>query len=203
MPLIESQPDAVARTYARSLYELADAGGGRAKVEEVLGELEDILELTRSIPSFGEFLASRSLAASARGESLKRILGGRVTQLTSNFLQVLNDKGRISALPAIATAFDSIVQEKFGRVEVDVFTATPLDPQAADGMKGRLAKALGKEVVLHPYTEPAMLGGVKFRIGDQLVDASIATRLRRVKDQIEGSGAATLRAKFKNIIQDI
>jgi hypothetical protein len=45
-----------------------------------------------------------------------------------------------------------------------------------------------------------MIGGVKFRIGDQLVDASVATQLRRLRDQLEGHGAAALRARAKNAL---
>jgi F-type H+-transporting ATPase subunit delta len=201
MPLIETQPDAVARTYARSLYELADAAGGRARVEEVMGELEEILDLARGNGAFGEFLASRSVSSEARGASLDRIFRGRVTDLTLRFLLILNEKGRIGSLPAIAAAFDSLVQERFGRIEVDVVTAAPIDAAASLSLRERLARALRKEVVLHAYTEPAMIGGVKFRIGDQLIDASVATRLRRMRDKIDAAGGAALRDRIDDIIR--
>jgi F-type H+-transporting ATPase subunit delta len=201
MPLIETQPDAAARVYAKSLFELASTQGGRGKIEEVLGELEEILDLARSDARFGEFLASRSVGTGAREASLTRIFKGRVTDLTLNFLLVLNDKGRIAALPAIVAAFDSRVQEQFGRVEVDVFTASPMDSGAAAGLKGRLSEVLGKEVVLHPYTEPSMIGGVKLRIGDRLVDGSVATRLRKMKDLLDDRGSAALRARIGKIIE--
>lgn len=201
MPLIDTQPDAVARMYARSLYQLAQSQGGRAKVEEVLTELEDILELTRADKRFGEFMSSRALSADARAASLTKIFAGRVTPLTLNFLQVLNEKGRIASLPTIASAYDSIVQEAFGRVEVDVITAAPLDGAGTDAIKSRLAKHLGRDVIVHSYTEPAMIGGVKFRIGDQLIDASVGAKLRKIKEQISTGGAAAIRAKISKMIE--
>ncbi|CAG0966819.1 F-type H+-transporting ATPase subunit delta [Phycisphaerales bacterium] len=201
MPLVETQPDAVARTYAKALYELADAAGGRAKVEETLSELEEILDLARADPKFGELFASRSINAKARGQSLDRIFKGRVSDITHHFLMVLNAKGRIGALVGVVGAFDSIVQEKFGRIEVDVFTADPLDAASIVTLKDRLFKSLGKEVVLHPYVDKAMIGGVKLRIGDQLIDGSIATQLRKMKDALDTDGSATLRAKISDIIQ--
>jgi len=57
-------------------------------------------------------------------------------------------------------------------------------------------------VVVYPYTEAAMIGGVKFRIGDQLIDASIATRLRQMRDRIDSDGAATIRGSTQSIIDD-
>lgn len=201
MPLTDTQPDAVARIYARALYELCESDG-RAVVEETLSELEEVLNLARSDAKFGEFLASRSLGADARGRSLERIFRKRVSDRTLNFLLVLNDKGRIGSLSGIADAFDSIVQDRFGRVEVDVYTASPIGRDASDALRAKLQHSLGKEVIVHCYTEPAMLGGVKFRIGDQLIDASVATRLRRIKDQLETDGASNLRARISKIIED-
>lgn len=201
MPLVETAPDAVARTYARSLYELAESQGGRAKVEEVLSELEEILNMARADAKFGELLTSRSLNSEARGQALGRIFRGRITDLTCNFLLVLNDKGRVGSFSGVVAAFDSIVQHKFGRVEVDVFTADPLDADSLATLRARLQQSLGKEIVLHPYVEKSMIGGVKLRIGDQLIDGSLATQLRKMKDALDTDGSAALRARISDIIQ--
>jgi len=200
MPLVESQPDALARTYAASLYELSEARDGKSGVEECLGELEEILDLARGNPRFSEFMSSRSVAAEARGRSIDKIFRGVVSDTTVKFLQVLNKKGRMSHLPAIVQAFDNIVQSKLGRIEVDAYTAAALSAEGSERLRDQLARALSREVVIHAYTEPAMIGGVKLRIGDQLVDASVATRLRRMKDQLEGQGLSRLRTKFDSIM---
>ena len=113
---------------------------------------------------------------------------------------MLNDKGRLGHLPPIAAAFDELVQREFGRVEVDVYTAAPASPGELDTIKQRLRQILGKEPVVHPYTDKAMLGGLKLQIGDQLIDASLATRLRRMRDNLANSGLATLRAKAEKIL---
>ncbi len=200
MPLIESQPDALANIYARALFDAVDAKGGRAGIESVLGQLEDILEMARQDARFSEFLASRAVPASQRGESLQRMFGGRADAEVVNFLRVLNDKSRLSHLPAIVAAYDALAQVKFGRVEIDVYTAEPLSADGLNGVRSKLASALGKDVVLHPYTDGSMIGGIKFRIGDQLVDASVATQLRTLRDQLDGRGASELRARAKKAL---
>ncbi len=200
MPLIESKPDALANVYARSLLELADEAGGQEQIESVLGQLEDILDTARADRHFGEFLASRVLSTANRAASLRRIFTGRCDDLVLRFLLVLNQKGRLGHLVAITAAYDALVQERFGRVEVDMFTANPVDFAEIDRIKARLSTILGKEVVVHPYTDESMIGGVKLRIGDQLVDASLSSRLRRMRDQIQTSGGAELRARASRII---
>ncbi|HZW09086.1 MAG TPA: ATP synthase F1 subunit delta [Phycisphaerales bacterium] len=200
MPLIESQPDALANVYARSLLELAEEQGGQERIESVLGQLEDLLEMARADKTFGEFLASRVLTTVGRAASLRRILDGRVDDLVLRFLLVLNEKGRLGHIAAIVAAYDAQVQSRFGRIEVDVFTAAPVDVSELAGIKSRLAAILGKDVVVHPYTDESMIGGIKLRIGDQLVDASIASRLRRMRDRLHAAGGAEIRARAPRII---
>jgi len=202
MPLNDSQPDALAEIYARSLFELAEAKGGHAGVEACGGEIEDILELARTSPAFSEFLASRVLPVAQRSESLERIFKGKVSDLTLRFLQILNEKSRLSHLPAIAAAYDALMQRKFGRVEVDVYTASPVSPDELKVIRERLQRALGREPVVHPYVENGMLGGIKLQIGDTLVDGSLATRLRKFRDQLATEGTAELRSRVDRIIDD-
>lgn len=188
MPLIEAEPDALAKIYAKSLFEAADEDGGSA--EAVLGQLEDILEIARNDKDFSELLASRLIDSGKRDDALVRIFQGRVAPTTLNFLRVLNRKGRLGRLAPITGALDALVQQRFGRVEVDVFTAAPVSQAELDSIRRRLTDTLGKDVVLHPYTDASMLGGIKLRIGDQLIDASVRAELRRMRDRLLGQAGA-------------
>ena len=202
MPLTHAAPDALARVYAKALFDLVQGQGGQNAVEAALGELETILELAKTQPSFDEFLSTQILPAKDRARSLKAIFQNSASQTTLNFLLVLNEKGRLGHLPPIAAAYDELVQTAFGRVEVDVYTAAPAAPAELDLIKQRLRTILGKEPVVHPYTDKSMLGGVKLQIGDQLIDGSLATRLRKMRDNLATSGLAALRAKAERIIGD-
>lgn len=200
MPLIETPPDAIAEIYAKSLFELALERGGQELAERVGGEVEALLDLARQDKRFGEFLASRILPMAKREASLRTILSGRCEDLTRDFMLTLNNKGRLGHLPAIAAALDQIMQDRFGRVEVDVYTAAPMGQPEMSAIRDRLGAALKKDVVVHPYTDESMIGGVRLRIGDQLVDASISTKLRRMRDQLAREGAAKLRGKIRDVL---
>lgn len=194
--------DALSLIYARSLYDLADEAGGRDKIIEVSEELEQICELARSDRTLREFFASPIIDPSRRSVSLRRIFNDRITDLTLRFLLVLNKKGRLAHLEAINSTFDHLLQEAFGQVEVDVFTPGPLGDEQANAIKSRIRKALSKEPVLHHYLEPAMLGGLKLRIGDQLIDGSVATKLKRLKHNLTISGPTKMRSRMDRIIEE-
>ncbi len=201
MPLIESQPDALATMYARSLFELALEHGGQSLAESIAGQIEDIIELARQDRTFSEFLASRVLPVKARDVSIDRIFSGRVHPLVLNFLRLLNRKGRLGHLPPIGAALDAILQAHFGRVEVDVFTAAPIEERQLNLIRDRLAVVLGRQPVLHAYTETSMIGGMKLRIGDQLIDASIASRLRLMQERLTNRGGAKIRGLGADLIE--
>lgn len=175
-----TETNALASVYARSLIELAEEAGGADKIAEVADELEGLCGLVRGDRAFAEFLSSPIVGANRREESLRRIFSDRITDLTLRFLLVLNQKGRIGQLAEIADAYDLIVQERYGKVEVDLFTARQVPAEQLEPLRDRIRDAIGREPVIYPYVDGSMIGGVKLRIGDQLIDGSVATKLRRL-----------------------
>jgi F0F1-type ATP synthase delta subunit len=61
---------------------------------------------------------------------------------------------------------------------------------------------LGKEPIMHPYIDKEMLGGIKLRIGDQLIDGSVQTKLRRLSESIKTSGGSVIRENFETYLED-
>ncbi len=200
MPLTFSEPDALARIYASSIFDLSRDAGGQPVIEQVGSELHAIIELARNDPTFGEFLSSRILSAEHRDKSLKQIFNGRVHDLTLRLLLVLNKKDRLSHIAPIVEAFDQMLQAAFGRVEVDLYTAAPAEAGEIETLKNRLREVLGKEPVVHAYTDPSMIGGIRLQIGDKLIDASIASSLRKLRERLTVDGAAAVRAKSERFL---
>ncbi|MCI0362537.1 MAG: ATP synthase F1 subunit delta [Phycisphaerales bacterium] len=195
------QTDALANVYAKSLFELAQQEGGERTITAVLGELEQICELMRSDKSLREFFASPIIDMARRSASIQHMFSERVSDLVLRFLLVLNNKRRLNHLEAIAAAYDRMVHETFGRIEVDVYTAAPLANKDLETIEERIKQALGREPVLHPYTEPSMLGGLKLRIGDQLIDGSVVSKLRRMKRELMSS-EVRVRERYSRFIDD-
>ena len=138
--------DAVARVYATSLLELAEAAGGDEKIAETGEQLAAVVEIVHSDPRFAEFLRSPIVKRSSRGDSIRRMLDGQVSDLLLRFLLVLNDKGRLGRLADVSAAFEEILNERFGKVEVDVFTVDGrLDDAQVSLLAEKIRSKLGKE----------------------------------------------------------
>jgi F-type H+-transporting ATPase subunit delta len=185
------QTDSLAQVYAKSLYELAEQAGGREKIMEVNDELEQVSELAADkerFPRFGEFLRSPVIEKSARSRAISSMFRDQVTDLSLRFLLVLNDKERLDHFEPIRKAYEQMVDEAFGRVEVDVYTPTPLGNEEREQISQRIHTALGKEPVIHDYVDESMIGGIRLRIGDQLIDASVSSQLRRMRENLLSGG---------------
>lgn len=199
---LETPPDETDKIYARSLFELAEAKGGREKLEELSAELDELADLVRANPRLAEFTASRIIASEKKEASLRKIFEGRISELLMSTILVLNRKGRLGQFLRVASAYQEMVESKFGRIEVDVYTRFPLPPEQADHLRSVLRERMGREPVLYAYTDKSMLGGFKIRVGDKLLDASFATRLRKMKDRIKEDGGKEIRARFERAIED-
>ena len=193
--------DEIASVYARSLLEVCDRAGGVAAAEACASELREIAEIVRADRRFAEFLRTPIVANDKRKSALGRILRGRTSDLVFRFLMVLANHGRAGRIADVADAFDALLQERLGRVEVDVFT---VDGRASEEVlatvRARVKDAFAKDAVLHQYVDPGMIGGVKLRIGDQLIDGSVATQLRNMRETVAGRGTARIRSRLGDFL---
>ena len=195
--------DAVARVYAQSLLELADAAGGDDKIVETGGELSVIAEMIREDAEVAEFLRSPIVDSDKRAEALRRIFEGRVSDLVLRFMLVLNGKGRLGEFGAMTSAYDQLVNERMGRVEVDVMTIDgSLGADQLALLAEKVKAKLGQEPVFHQYADDSLIGGIVLRVGDQLIDGSVRGQLRRMREELLASGSTRVWAGADDFLAD-
>lgn len=193
--------DEIASVYAQSLLEVCDRQGGNAVAESCAAELRDFAEIIRADKRFAEFLKTPIVGNDKRRAALDRIVKGRVSDLVHRFINVVVAHGRAGRIADIADAFDALMQGRLGRIEVDMFT---VDGKASDEViatvRARVKDAFAKDAVLHQYSDPSMIGGVKLRIGDQLIDGSVATQLRNMHESVASRGTTRIRARLGDFL---
>jgi F-type H+-transporting ATPase subunit delta len=90
----------------------------------------------------------------------------------------------LAYLPRIVEIFQQMYNKEKGILEAEVTSAVPLDAAHQKRVSEELSKITGKSVQLHLREDPAILGGIIARIGDQLIDASVATRLAELSERL-------------------
>lgn len=175
----------VNRAYAQALFEMAEEQGA---LDQTADEMDQIGELLHSEPGLARLLESPSLSTSSRSGAIERVFKDRVSDTVYRFLQVLNQKGRTNALRGIVQAFSDLIGERRGIVEVDAFVPERLEPSQANEVAQRIGQILGRQVVLHQYVDPELIGGLKLRVGDRMIDGSVATQLHRMRRNLTDRG---------------
>jgi F-type H+-transporting ATPase subunit delta len=173
------------RVYAEALLQIAAEAG---QLQAVKDELDQFNDLLAAEPGAMKLFASKVLSADEREQSLQRIFKGRLSDLLYRFLQVLNQKDRLGDLLGILRAFDALYEEREGIVEVDAYVAQRMTDTEASAVAERIGTSLGRRVVLHQYVDPELIGGLKIRIGDQVIDGSASAQLRILKEKMIETG---------------
>lgn len=194
--------DKIATVYANALLELAVKEGGHSRAQEIGEELDALCEVIGANKAFVEFLGSPAVARAARTATIERVLKGRVSDAIYRFVRIVNHKGRLGHLLSMGKAYDTLLQKLFGKTEVDVYTVDgqPMGEATETLMREKLRATIGSEAIFHYYADKSMIGGIKLRIADQLVDGSVATQLRRLQETIIESGGAAVRSDSKRFI---
>lgn len=171
--------------YATALVDLAEQAGALDATAE---EMADLGELLAASADVSRVLSSHTLTVEERAGSIDRAFKGRVSDLLYRFLQVVNRKGRLAELPGIIRAFAKLYAEKRGIAEVDIHVPAPMGGDKLRQLADRIGSAIGKQVVPHEHVDAHLLGGLKLRIGDKLIDGSVATQLRLMRDKLVAAG---------------
>ena len=175
----ESNASNVGERYALALFDLATDEKAVAAVEADLRSLKTALAESRDLqiligsPAFNAEVKAKGLAAIADK--------AKFHATTRKFLGLLAANGRANLLAAVITAFEALAARARGAVSAEVTTAIPLSAAQAKGVAAALRQALGKDPEVTTRVDPAILGGIRVKVGSRLFDASLRSKLDSLK----------------------
>ena len=174
----------LAGRYATALFELARdekqleaVGASLARVRDALGQSEDLRSLTTS-PLIGREDALNGIRATAGALGLDSI--------TTNFLGVLAQNRRLGQLPNVIRAFNLLAAHHRGETTAEVVSAHPLNDDQVEALRSNLRKRIGRDVSVDLTVDPAILGGLVVKVGSQMIDGSIRTKLNTLAHAMKG-----------------
>jgi F-type H+-transporting ATPase subunit delta len=170
--------------YALALFELAReekqieaVGKSLATLRRGLAESDDLKALTTS-PLIGREAASGAIVATAESMGLD--------PLTRNFLGVLARNGRLTKLDSVIRAFERLAAGHRGEINAEVISAHPLADDQIEAIRANLRTRMGRDIAVEMNVDPAILGGLVVKIGSQMIDGSIRTKLNNVAQAMKG-----------------
>jgi F-type H+-transporting ATPase subunit delta len=170
----------IAVVYARSLFEAALDADKLDVIREQLGEFADALDGDSRLQVF---FFSPYFSTNEKKEGLHRAVEG-ADDLLVNFLELLLENHRMPVIFRVRRGYDRLWEAHNRLLPVEVTSAVELDEQTVRSIGDRIAEQTGRKVELSSTVEPDILGGIVVRVGNQVLDASIRTRLDSLRKQV-------------------
>ena len=175
----------VASRYAKSLLDLAVE---QRQLEQVHGDMLYLQQLTKESRDFLNLLRSPVIKSDTKIRTINAVTAGKISPLTTSFIQLMTNKAREAVLPEIITSFINQYKERKGIKTVKLTTAVPVSDAVKAEIINQVKKSGGFDnLELVETVDPSIIGGFVLQADDKLVDASISYDLKNISRQFENN----------------
>ncbi|UQS82673.1 F0F1 ATP synthase subunit delta [Bombilactobacillus folatiphilus] len=176
--------DEIGRRYGRALFEFASE---QAQQKAILDELVAIEQIYEQVPDLGNILTDARLS-SLEKQSLLDLIQKNASSIMQHFLQLLFDYRRLDCLSAIKDFYQTLYDQADSIYDATVTSAIDLNTRQKNLLMQAIAQQFGaKKVRLEIQINPEIMGGLIIRVGDQIIDGSVASRLKKMSQALLNS----------------
>lgn len=171
---------AVARRYAQAAFDIATE-------QNALDQWKRDLDLAAAVfanPQVARDFDDPKVSEANKRNVVTQNLQGKVSPQALNMIYLLVQRGRTNLIVKVAEEFTAFYNRARNIAVADVTTAMPLGDEEMRKVVATLGRITGKQIQVRAHVNPAIIGGLVARVGDELIDASIATRLHELAMRI-------------------
>jgi F-type H+-transporting ATPase subunit delta len=170
----------IAEVYARSLFEVAQESDKLDEIHEELGQFADALSDSRELQMF---LFSPYFSSEEKKDGIGKIIDGGNENFV-RFLELLAERHRVPALFRIRREFDRKWAEAHKLLSVTITSAVELDDDIQKDLREKIEQETGRTVEFDAKVDPDVLGGLVLQVGNFVMDASVRSRLEKLRKQV-------------------
>lgn len=179
----------IADRYAQALFEVGEETQTTSELYQELSELVDIFNENKDLYNF---LKSPLIGREDKKNVMQNIFKNQLSNSMNNFLKLVIDKDRISAIENMKESYKSLLNDKNNILEGTAITAVKLSEKEIKDLEKNLSIKLeknlsikyNKNVTLNNIVDETILGGVLVKLGNEEIDGTVRTRLSKMKNQL-------------------
>jgi ATP synthase F1 delta subunit len=169
-----------AHVYAEALFDVGKEKGKLDALREQLAQFSDAVDGNRELQVF---FFSPYFSSAEKVDGVKRAISGAEPELL-NFLELLIEKQRMPEIFRISREFDELWKQENRRIDVTVTSAVELDPAVVSRIGEEIERQTGDKVDLSSEVDDEILGGIVLQVGNMVLDASIRSRLEKLRKSV-------------------
>lgn len=170
------------KRYASALLSIADEN---KSIDKYRQSLKNMVYYYESVPELDFFVKNPQVNKDDKKKVLCEIMGNDVDDNFLNFVKVLVDKERMDIIADILENYEVLANEKQNIVLIKVTSAMLLDDEQIENIKQKYQKDFTESrIEIKNIVDKSIIGGIKLEIGDKIVDATLKTKLKALKEHI-------------------
>lgn len=170
------------KKYALSLYEI---GKNEGVLDEIKSGIKTLDSLQKESSVFRYFLLTKKISEKNKKLILSDIFKKQISPHLLELIFLIIDKGDTNFLSAIINRFFIVLSNQADIVPVRIITSNKLDYEANQALVSKIESKLSRKINAKNEVDPKIIGGVKFMIGNKVIDGSVSHQLRKIKNALE------------------
>jgi len=169
----------IARPYAEALFRVAKAGNGATNLA-AWSDLVSEMAQVAALPDVKALADNPKVSNQLIVDTFLSVLKSPVNNEAKNFINMLVENGRMSLLPEIGAQFHALKNAQEGAADAEITSAFELSDAQVKELVATLEKKFGRKLNPSVTVDPALIGGVRVLVGDEVLDTSVRAKLQQM-----------------------
>ena len=153
-------------------------------INQVSDRLHNIRSILKSVPELNQLLITRRVQVQDKINMLKNILGDNISNIEMDLMILLMENGHMMLFGEVVKRFDYLLDKESKVVKVQITSSSILSDDEVQRISSKIENRVQKKVDVAMETDSSIIGGMKLRIGNKLLDGSVSNRLQKMRDAL-------------------
>jgi len=167
--------------YAQGLYKVALK---EENVTQFSVRLHSIMNILKSVPELNQLFITRRVQIEDKMVMLKNILGDKISGIEMDLIVLLIENGHMLLYGEILKRFDYLLDKKSEITQVQITSSTRLPDDEVQKISLTIENKIQKKLNVKMDIDTSLMGGIKLRVGNTLIDGSVSNRLQKMRDTL-------------------
>jgi F-type H+-transporting ATPase subunit delta len=167
--------------YAQGLYKVALK---EENVTQFSVRLHSIMNILKSVPELNQLFITRRVQIEDKMVMLKNILGDKISGIEMDLIVLLIENGHMLLYGEILKRFDYLLDKKSEITQVQITSSTRLPDDEVQKISLTIENKIQKKLNINMHIDTSLMGGIKLRVGNTLIDGSVSNRLQKMRDTL-------------------